>query len=143
MILSDLIAPLPRAVLTGSADCEVSGVQDDSRLLQPGDVFVAVKGHTVDGHDFADRAVSGGARVIVAETPAPLDLPEGVNWPKFVGMGLAAGIGFTVSIFVGNLAFDDPAITELAKIGILVASLIAAIGALALLRFGEEATPKE
>ena len=70
-------------------------------------------------------------------------LPEGVNWPQFIGMGLAAGIGFTVSIFVGNLAFDDPATTELAKIGILVASLIAAIGALVLLRFGEEATPKE
>lgn len=70
-------------------------------------------------------------------------LPEGVNWPQFVGMGLAAGIGFTVSIFVGNLAFDDPAITELAKIGILVASVIAATGALVLLRFGEEATPKE
>ena len=70
-------------------------------------------------------------------------LPEGVNWPQFVGMGLAAGIGFTVSIFVGSLAFDDPATTELAKIGILVASLIAAIGALVLLRFGEEATPKE
>ena len=70
-------------------------------------------------------------------------LPEGVNWPQFVGMGLAAGIGFTVSIFVGNLAFEDSAITELAKIGILVASLIAAIGALVLLRFGEEATPKE
>ena len=63
-------------------------------------------------------------------------LPEGVNWPQFVGMGLAAGIGFTVSIFVGNLAFEDSAITELAKIGILVASLIAAIGALVLLRFG-------
>ena len=70
-------------------------------------------------------------------------LPEGVNWPQFVGMGLAAGIGFTVSIFVGNLAFEDSAITELAKIGILVASLIAAIGALVLLRFGEGATPKE
>ena len=70
-------------------------------------------------------------------------LPEGVNWLQFVGMGLAAGIGFTVSIFVGNLAFEDSAITELAKIGILVASLIAAIGALVLLRFGEEATPKE
>lgn len=70
-------------------------------------------------------------------------LPEGVNWPQFVGMGLAAGIGFTVSIFVGNLAFEDSAITELAKIGILVASVIAATGALVLLRFGEEATPKE
>ena len=80
MILRDLISPLPRAALTGSADCEVSGVKDDSRMLQPGDVFVAVKGHTVDGHDFAGRAVDGGARAIVAETPSPSDLPEGVNW---------------------------------------------------------------
>ena len=67
-----------------------------------------------------------------------LALPEGVSWPQFVGMGLAAGIGFTVSIFVGGLAFDDPAITDLAKIGILVASLLAAVGALLLLRYGKQ-----
>ena len=53
-------------------------------------------------------------------------------------MGLAAGIGFTVSIFVGGLAFDDTAITDLAKIGILVASLLAAVGALLLLRYGKQ-----
>ncbi len=70
-------------------------------------------------------------------------LPDGVNWPQFIGMGLAAGIGFTVSIFVGSLAFEDPLITDLAKIGILVASFAAAVGALLLLRYGKQETPHE
>ena len=70
-------------------------------------------------------------------------LPDGVNWPQFIGMGLAAGIGFTVSIFVGSLAFEDPVITDLAKIGILVASFVAAVGALLLLRYGKQETPHE
>lgn len=65
-------------------------------------------------------------------------LPEEVSWLQFIGMGLAAGIGFTVSIFVGGLAFDDSGITDLAKIGILMASLIAAVGALFLLYIGKQ-----
>ena len=71
------------------------------------------------------------------------ELPEGVNWPQFIGMGLAAGIGFTVSIFVAGLAFDDPGMTDLAKIGILVASLIAAVGALLLLHYGKQPDTNE
>ena len=71
------------------------------------------------------------------------ELPEGVNWPQFIGMGLAAGIGFTVSIFVAGLAFDDPGTTDLAKIGILVASLIAAVGALLLLHYGKQPDTNE
>ncbi len=63
-------------------------------------------------------------------------LPQGVRWPQFIGMGLAAGIGFTVSIFVAGLAFESYAVTDLAKIGILVASFIAAVAALLLMRFG-------
>jgi NhaA family Na+:H+ antiporter len=51
-------------------------------------------------------------------------------------MGLAAGIGFTVSIFLAGLAFESYAVTDLAKIGILVASFIAAVAALLLMRFG-------
>lgn len=70
-------------------------------------------------------------------------LPEGVNWPQFIGMGFAAGIGFTVSIFVGGLAFESPGMTDLAKIGILVASLIAAVAALLLLRYGKQPDPAE
>ena len=72
-----------------------------------------------------------------------LTLPEGVHWPQFVGMGFAAGIGFTVSIFVDGLAFESEGITDLAKIGILVASLIAAVAALLLLRYGKQSDPAE
>ena len=72
-----------------------------------------------------------------------LALPEGVRWPQFIGMGFAAGIGFTVSIFVGGLAFESQDITDLAKIGILVASLIAAVAALLLLRYGKRLDPAE
>ena len=72
-----------------------------------------------------------------------LTLPEGVHWPQFIGMGFAAGIGFTVSIFVGGLAFESEGVTDLAKIGILVASLIAAVAALLLLHYGKQSDPAE
>jgi NhaA family Na+:H+ antiporter len=48
-------------------------------------------------------------------------------------MATIAGIGFTVSIFVAGLAFDDPALTDQAKIGVLAASVVAAGGGAALL----------
>ena len=72
-----------------------------------------------------------------------LTLPEGVHWAQFIGMGFAAGIGFTVSIFVAGLAFESERITDLAKIGILVASLVAAVAALLLLRYGKQSDPAE
>jgi NhaA family Na+:H+ antiporter len=57
-------------------------------------------------------------------------LPEGASWRSVVGVGALGGIGFTVSIFVAGLAFDTPAAQDEAKIGILVASMLAAgIGA--------------
>ncbi|MDE0676501.1 MAG: Na+/H+ antiporter NhaA [Acidimicrobiaceae bacterium] len=71
------------------------------------------------------------------------ELPEGLNWPQFVGAGFAAGIGFTVSILISALAFDDAGVTDLAKIGILVASLAAAAGALAVLWWAGREAPGE
>ncbi len=49
------------------------------------------------------------------------------TWRGIVGVGALAGIGFTVSLFVTGLAFDDVALQDEAKIGILVASTIAAV----------------
>ncbi len=61
-------------------------------------------------------------------------LPRGVRWTEFIGMGMAAGIGFTVSIFVSNLAFDSgSALTDTAKTGVLFASLTASLAAVAML----------
>lgn len=52
-------------------------------------------------------------------------LPEGMSWSHLFGTGLLAGIGFTMSIFITNLAFSDDTHIETSKIAILVASLVA------------------
>lgn len=53
-------------------------------------------------------------------------LPEGVRWTHMVLIGLLGGIGFTMSIFIANLAFDDPGLLAAAKFAVLVASALAA-----------------
>lgn len=54
-------------------------------------------------------------------------MPEGMDFLHIVGVGLLAGIGFTVSLFVTSLAFDSVALQEQAKIGILAASVGAGV----------------
>jgi Na+:H+ antiporter, NhaA family len=62
-------------------------------------------------------------------------LPDGARWSSIVGVAALGGIGFTVSIFVAGLAFDDALLEDQAKIGILAASIVAgALGALLLSR---------
>ena len=64
-----------------------------------------------------------------------LERPAGVSWPEIVGVAALAGIGFTISLFIAGLAFDDPALIDAAKIGILGGSLLASLlGAWILLR---------
>ena len=64
--------------------------------------------------------------------------PTGAKWPDLVGVGMVAGIGFTVSLFVTGLAFDDPGQVEDAKIGVLIASAVAGVVGFAFLRFKEK-----
>lgn len=54
-------------------------------------------------------------------------LPRTASWIDVFGLAAMAGIGFTVSLFVTGLAFDDPAIADEARIGILAASTVAAV----------------
>lgn len=61
-------------------------------------------------------------------------LPEGVNWRQIYGVAMLAGIGFTMSLFVTDLAFIDSAYILQAKIGIFVASLFCGIGGYLTLR---------
>ena len=62
-------------------------------------------------------------------------LPAGVGWAHVIGLALVAGIGFTVSLFVAGLAFNDAQTIDLAKVGIFVGSLVAgALGAVVLFR---------
>jgi NhaA family Na+:H+ antiporter len=55
------------------------------------------------------------------------DMPEGVKWPQIYGVSCLAGVGFTMSLFVSDLAFKTGSLIEDAKIGILAASLVSGI----------------
>ena len=62
-------------------------------------------------------------------------LPPETGWTHVVGLSVVAGIGFTVSLFITGLAFNDPHLTDLAKVGIFTGSVVAGvIGALILIR---------
>jgi NhaA family Na+:H+ antiporter len=61
-------------------------------------------------------------------------LPSDIRWKHIIGAGFLAGIGFTMSLFVTNLAFDDPALISQAKFGILIASVVAGTVGYSILR---------
>jgi NhaA family Na+:H+ antiporter len=66
-------------------------------------------------------------------------LPEKVQWSQMAGVGMLAGIGFTMSIFISMLAFQDPSTQNIAKIGVLAASLLSVItGCITLMIFRED-----
>ncbi len=54
-------------------------------------------------------------------------MPDGVSWRQILGVGMLGGIGFTMSLFVANLAFGATPTLETAKVGILAASIVSGI----------------
>jgi Na+:H+ antiporter, NhaA family len=60
------------------------------------------------------------------------ELPRGVQWRELLLLGVLGGIGFTMSIFIASLAFEEPALLTAAKFGVLVGSALAGMLALIL-----------
>jgi NhaA family Na+:H+ antiporter len=64
-------------------------------------------------------------------------LPDGTNWAQLVGMAALGGIGFTVSLFITELAFESATLAAEAKLAVLASSVLASgIGAFLLSRNG-------
>ena len=61
--------------------------------------------------------------------------PKGASWPMLYGIAVIAGIGFTMSLFVGALAFTDSVHYDEVKIGVMAGSLLAALWGLLVIRF--------
>ena len=75
-VLRDLLEDVDTKNIYGSDDVKIFGVFDDSRKLKSKGIFVAVKGHTVDGHDYIEKAIEKGAISVVGEK-----IPSG-EWLK-------------------------------------------------------------
>ena len=66
-------------------------------------------------------------------------LPDSLTWRHIHGVSLIAGIGFTMSLFIGNLAFTDQTQIDMVKLGVLSGSLVSALLGYALLRIAPPA----
>ena len=73
MKLSKLLEKTDHIVLQGNTDIEINKLVYDSRKVEPGDVFVCLKGYNVDAHKFADSAVEKGAAAIVLSDELKLE----------------------------------------------------------------------
>jgi NhaA family Na+:H+ antiporter len=67
--------------------------------------------------------------------------PTGATWQQLLGVGMLGGVGFTMSLFIGTLAFPDPAHAAQLRLGVLTASLCSAVAGYLVLRFSAPARP--
>ena len=70
-------------------------------------------------------------------------LPKDATWPQFYGVCLLCGIGFTMSLFIGTLAFEEQGLAYQTnvKLGVLLGSLVSAIAAIAMLKISQLDSP--
>ncbi|MDR2469453.1 MAG: UDP-N-acetylmuramoyl-L-alanyl-D-glutamate--2,6-diaminopimelate ligase, partial [Tannerella sp.] len=99
MKLNDLIASLRVQQTEGDTNCRITDIQSDSRKIESGALFVAVKGTTVDGHDCIDNAIAQGASAIVCER-----IPEEMSGrvPFVVVPDTAEALGLLLDTWYGH-----------------------------------------
>ncbi len=90
MKLNQLIKDCQPVQTVGEEGREVKSVQIDSRRVQPGDLFVALRGTQVDGHEYIEKAIGQGATVVVCES-LPQHVSEDVTYLVYPDTELAVG----------------------------------------------------
>ena len=78
-VLKDILYKVPVNAVFGDTNVQVNAIQFDSRKLSSKDVFVALKGVTVDGHDFIQKAIESNVAVVVCER-VPENKENGVTY---------------------------------------------------------------
>lgn len=81
MRLNKLVNGLDIIEVKGNMECDICGVQIDSRRVDKGHLFIAVRGTAADGHSYIGKAVEKGAAAILCET-MPDDITEGVTYVR-------------------------------------------------------------
>ena len=90
MKLKELLKNVKTISIAGDADADITGVKIDSRQIEPGFLFVAIKGTQTDGHRFIPKAIELGARAILCED-LPEERTEGVTYVQVPSCESAVG----------------------------------------------------
>ena len=98
----------------------------DFRTLSVDDLYSTVTIGIAAGLFFGNQLAIFALCKIAVVTGIAI-LPKGVTWIQLYGAGCLAGIGFTMSLFIGTLAFDNPELVSQVKLGVLSGSLASAI----------------
>ena len=99
MKLSEVLKNIKPLQTAGDMEVDINGVNIDSRRIENGHLFIAMKGTVVDGHEFIDKAIGQGARAILCEN-MPEKRAEGVTYVQVASTEDAAGKAATC--FYGN-----------------------------------------
>ena len=99
MKIKDILVNCNLLELVGDKDLDIVKVSFDSRQVEPGTLFFAVKGTQTDGHDYIDKAVEQGASAVVCEQ-MPATRKEGVTYIRVDDSAYVLGVG--ASNFYGN-----------------------------------------
>ncbi|GAA4282435.1 UDP-N-acetylmuramoyl-L-alanyl-D-glutamate--2,6-diaminopimelate ligase [Gaetbulibacter aestuarii] len=97
--LKDILYKVNLNAVKGATGISVKNLHFDSRKVEKGDVFVAVRGQVADGHDYINTAINNGALAIVCET-LPKDLETGITYVEVEDSSKALAI--MASNFYGN-----------------------------------------
>ena len=98
MKLNEILKNVKPLQIVGDADVEVKGIHIDSRRIEDGFLFVAMKGTQVDGHRFIGKAIELGAKSILCE-----DLPEPQEGVTYVQVeSTEDAVGKVATLFYGN-----------------------------------------
>jgi UDP-N-acetylmuramoyl-L-alanyl-D-glutamate--2,6-diaminopimelate ligase len=100
LILQDILYKVAIRSVKGNTNIEVKDLQIDSRKINAGSCFIAVKGSTADGHAFIDKAVANGAAAIVCET-LPAELKNNVTYIQVDDTAATAGL-------ISHNFYDEP-----------------------------------
>lgn len=73
MKLSTLIQGLPVEKVEGNLEIEIKGLAQNSKFVQPGDLFVSIVGFVADGHDYIAEAISKGAKAVLVQKEVPIN----------------------------------------------------------------------
>jgi len=99
MELKELLKNIEAKNIVGDVKADITGVNIDSRRIQPGHLFVAIKGTQVDGHSFIKKAEELGAAAVLCEE-MPAELKEGVTYVQVDSTEDA--VGHVATLFYGD-----------------------------------------